>query len=161
VGFFGKLFGSRTLGTRDRQSRATGKGKRGPARPSPVAPRPYQPPGASDGGLPFAIEDDDDLPLADALSDTESAIFARETIFATSSWIHEWAYDGPENSLYIRVKSGQVYRLDSVSFATVMAFYRSDSPGRFFNQHLKGRYPGDRIGSMPPQLYRNVVTTLD
>jgi len=126
-----------------------------------------------DADLPFADEIDDNLPFGeevpDGLSETEAYIYGGGTIFATSSAIDEWKYDGSNKSLYIKFKGsehtdyyGRIYRMDGVEFSTVMDFYRSDSPGRFFNWHLKGRYPnGAKLGSMPASKGRNIISRID
>jgi hypothetical protein len=124
---------------------------------------------ADENDLPWAAEiPDAGLPLADEMTETESYIYNGGTIFATSSVINEWKYYGDTKELYIQFKGskktkwkGRIYRLDNVSFKTVMEFYRSDSPGRYFNWHLKGRYTGDKLGVMPAAKGRNVVKTLD
>lgn len=125
-----------------------------------------------DDDLPFAdeIPGDEDLtlPLASELTETEAAIYGGATIHAASSWIEEFKYFGADQQLYVLTKgsrksryAGKIYRLDGVGFRTAMDFYKSDSPGRYFNRFLKGRYPGAKLGSMPTSRGPNVVMTVD
>lgn len=124
-----------------------------------------------DADLPWAdevVDDPETLPVGEELSETEAYIYGGGPIFATSSVINEWKYDGEKKQLYIQFKGnsanpkqGRVYRLDGVTFRTAMDFYKSDSPGRYFNWFLKGRYKGDRLGYMPAAVGPNVVRALD
>jgi hypothetical protein len=125
-----------------------------------------------DSDLPWGEELPDvdaDLPIAAELSETEAYIYGGGVVFATSSAIDEWRYFGDTKELYFRFKGtkasgwkGRVYRSDGVPFSVALAWFKSDSPGRFFNWHIKGKYPtGAKLGLMPSARGRNVVTTLD
>lgn len=115
------------------------------------------------------IPDEPELPVAEELTPTEQAVFNNHVVHAASSWIEEWHYDGPNAVLYILAKGpkkrnyvGKEYPLGRVPFRVAMDFYRSDSPGRFFNRFLKGKYPsGGSIGYKPTNPGPNVVMTVD
>ncbi len=102
-----------------------------------------------------------DLPLADELTATENDVYNGELIFATSSNVEEWRYIGVTQTLYVRFKSGGLYAYYDVPFPVAIAFFKTDSPGRFVHWHLKNKYRYAKIGEMPPMPHHNVVTTLD
>lgn len=112
-----------------------------------------------------AFQPEPELPFAAELTATEADVFNGELIFATSSNVHQWRYDGKNLKLYVQFKGskghdGGVYMYPNVSFAKAMDFFRTDSPGRFVHHFLKGTGE-QKIGTMPPEPYHNVVTTLD
>ena len=121
--------------------------------------------------LPYGEElpDEPDLPLADELTPDEQYIFNNGIIHARSSWIEEWHYDGPAAVLYVLTKGskkrnymGTEYPCGRVPFGLVMDFYRALSPGRFFIDNIKGRFPsGGSLSYKRTSPGPNIVTKLD
>ncbi len=113
-----------------------------------------------------AFEPEPELPLADEMTPTEIAVYDGELIFATSSNVHQWRYDGKNRKLYCQFKSGGVYRVADFPFdgpmgsGSAMGFYRSDSPGRYWWQHIRDKFDIKMIGTMPAEKYHNVVRTI-
>lgn len=71
----------------------------------------------------------------------------------TSSWIDSTGYSRSSELMVMRTKDyhrkdggvtpGRTYGLANMSSATYAAFAQADAPGKFFNEHIKGRY--DRV----------------
>ena len=59
----------------------------------------------------------------------------------SSSWIQAAGYDGQARRLHVQVRStGKVYVLYRVPEEVYGEFMAASSKGRYFDQHLKGKY---------------------
>lgn len=56
-------------------------------------------------------------------------------------------YDPHQNVLQIQFKNGAVYQYEDVEVDTWHDLQESESPGRFFNQEIKGNYRSRRLSS--------------
>ncbi len=67
---------------------------------------------------------------------------AREqlTLQSPSSMIRTAVYDAPSRTLDLTFYNGRTYTLEGVPADEVEGLRTSDSPGRYFNDHLKGKY---------------------
>jgi len=63
-----------------------------------------------------------------------------------SSDIAGIGYDVPTETLEIEFKATGVYRYFSVSKNVYEEFARTPSPGKYFLQHIKGKYAWEKIG---------------
>lgn len=63
-----------------------------------------------------------------------------------SSDIAAIGYDEPTETLEIEFKATGVYRYFSVPKTVAEDFQRTPSPGKFFLQHIKGKYAWEKIG---------------
>jgi len=63
-----------------------------------------------------------------------------------SSDIAGIGYDAATETLEIEFKATGVYRYFSVPQTVHDEFARTPSPGKFFRQHIKGRYAWEKIG---------------
>jgi KTSC domain len=64
-----------------------------------------------------------------------------EMVPVKSSAIKAAGYDPRRRKLYIRFPSGDVYDYCDVPRELFDALIKADSPGRFFSDHIDGRYP--------------------
>jgi len=55
-----------------------------------------------------------------------------------SSWIARAEYES--GTLYLTVRSGRTYTLRGVPERLYLGLLAASSPGRYFNDYLKGRY---------------------
>lgn len=60
-----------------------------------------------------------------------------------SSSIESIGYE--KNVLEIGFRNGGVYQYFDVPEETLVMLMRAESKGRFFNQHVRGHYPGGRV----------------
>jgi len=63
-----------------------------------------------------------------------------------SSDIAAIGYDEVSETLEIEFKATGVYRYFSVPKSVAEEFQRTPSPGKFFLQHIKGKYAWEKIG---------------
>jgi len=63
-----------------------------------------------------------------------------------SSDIAAIGYDEVSETLEIEFKATGVYRYFSVPKTVAEEFQRTPSPGKFFLQHIKGKYAWEKIG---------------
>lgn len=63
----------------------------------------------------------------------------------TSSNIASAGYDPERSILAIEFTSGAIYHFGSVTLEDAVAFYGSESKGRYFNQQIKGKFPGAKV----------------
>jgi len=63
-----------------------------------------------------------------------------------SSDIAAIGYDETSETLEIDFKATGVYRYFSVPKTVAEEFQRTPSPGKFFLQHIKGKYAWEKIG---------------
>jgi hypothetical protein len=54
-------------------------------------------------------------------------------------------YDPKHHLLQVEFKNGTVYQYEDVDLETWQDFQESDSPGRFFNQEIRGYYRSHRL----------------
>lgn len=59
-----------------------------------------------------------------------------------SSNLAACAYDEATSTLSVRVRSGRTYQLQNVSRETYQGLVDAGSPGAYYNDELKGKYPG-------------------
>jgi len=64
----------------------------------------------------------------------------------SSSDIASIGYDAAAETLEIEFKATGVYRYFSVPKNVAEDFQRTPSPGKFFLQHIKGKYAWEKIG---------------
>lgn len=50
-----------------------------------------------------------------------------------------------KNVLEVRFNNGGLYQYLDVPESTLAGLMRADSKGRFFNEHIRGRYPAVRL----------------
>ena len=55
------------------------------------------------------------------------------------------AYDESEHSLYLKFRSGEVYRYFEVPVQPYQEFLAADSKGRYFRANILGRFAYERI----------------
>lgn len=60
-----------------------------------------------------------------------------------SSSIDSVGYE--KNVLEIRFRNGGLYQYFDVPEETLVMLMRAESKGRFFNEQIRGRYPGERV----------------
>ena len=63
-----------------------------------------------------------------------------------SSDIASIGYDAASETLEIEFKATGIYRYFSVPKTPAEEFQRTPSPGKFFLQHIKGKYAWEKIG---------------
>ena len=68
----------------------------------------------------------------------------RQLVRSTS--VREAGYDMATQTLDLRFSGGGVYRYDAVPQAVYEALIGADSPGRFVNDQIRGRFRCHRIG---------------
>ena len=68
-----------------------------------------------------------------------------EKIAVSSRDIAIIGYDINEKRLEIAFRAGGVYRYEGVSEDLFMAFRNAESHGRFFQEHIKGRYSYNKV----------------
>lgn len=61
-------------------------------------------------------------------------------IAVRSSVISAIDYDGHSSTLYIKFKSGSLYKFYGVPESTFNGFLNARSKGTYFNSRIKGRY---------------------
>ena len=64
----------------------------------------------------------------------------------SSSDIAAIGYDDMSETLEIEFRATGVYRYFSVPKTVAEEFQRTPSPGKFFLQHIKGKYAWEKIG---------------
>ena len=64
----------------------------------------------------------------------------------SSSDIASIGYDTTTETIEIEFKATGVYRYFSVPKTIAEEFQRTPSPGKFFLQHIKGKYAWEKIG---------------
>ena len=62
-----------------------------------------------------------------------------------SSNLDALSYNEEEERLYIRFKNGSVYQYDGVPKYEDVMLRSAPSLGRYFNEHIKGVYPHEKI----------------
>ena len=55
------------------------------------------------------------------------------------------AYDAPRRQLYLRFKSGEIYRYFTFPAEQYQEFLDADSGGQFFLSHIRNRFPYERL----------------
>ena len=60
--------------------------------------------------------------------------------FTHNSWIEHVSYNQETKALTVNTQRGDSYELQNVPKEMFYEFANSDSKGRFFNTHLKGKY---------------------
>jgi hypothetical protein len=65
----------------------------------------------------------------------------------SSSDIASIGYDGAAETLEIEFKATGIYRYFSVPKTVAEDFQRTPSPGKFFLQHIKGKYAWEKIAA--------------
>jgi KTSC domain len=55
------------------------------------------------------------------------------------------AYDAPRRQLYLRFKSGEVYRYLTFPAEQSQELLDADSHGHYFLSHIRGRFPYERL----------------
>jgi hypothetical protein len=63
----------------------------------------------------------------------------------TSSTIASAGYDPALATLELEFVSGDVYQYFAVPERLFLALLSSESPGRYFNSHLRDRFPSERV----------------
>ena len=64
-----------------------------------------------------------------------------------SSNIRSVGHDPATNTLEVEFKTGAVHRYAGVPPDLADRLVRAESVGRFFNQHVKTRFPSERVGT--------------
>ena len=108
--------------------------------------------------------EDDDIPMARALTHNEEEMVGGTILTMASTNVEEiWfgcpfcEIKAPEETLYVRFKSGGVYAYYGVPLDVVMKFIETPSPGRFVWNELRDLYPYAKIGTAPKQPKPNIV----
>lgn len=55
------------------------------------------------------------------------------------------AYDAPRRQLYLRFKSGEIYRYFTFPAEQYQEFLNADSRGQFFLSQIRNRFPYERL----------------
>lgn len=55
------------------------------------------------------------------------------------------AYDAPRRQLYLRFKSGEIYRYFTFPAEQYQKFLHADSRGQFFLSQIRNRFPYERL----------------
>ena len=66
-----------------------------------------------------------------------------------SSDLASVGYDAGSETLEIEFKATGVYRYFSVPAAVADELRRTPSPGKYFRQHIKGKYAWEKMGGSP------------
>jgi hypothetical protein len=69
--------------------------------------------------------------------------------FPNSRAVEGFIYEVDGGGLGVRLRDGSRYFYSGVPASVIEAFCESDSAGRFFNEHIKGKYPTVRFPSLP------------
>lgn len=64
----------------------------------------------------------------------------------SSTNIESIGYDPETNCLFVRFHDGSLYRYSGVPEALYHGIMSAPSHGRYLNQHIKDRYPDQKIG---------------
>lgn len=59
----------------------------------------------------------------------------------TSSVVEGFMYDTCSEGLGVRLRDGSRYFYDGVPASVIDAFCETDSAGKFFNEHIREKYP--------------------
>jgi hypothetical protein len=62
-----------------------------------------------------------------------------------SSSLAAVGFDGAVNELYVSFRNGTVYRYFQVPGSVYRALLAAPSLGRYFNETVRDRYPGERL----------------
>lgn len=65
-----------------------------------------------------------------------------------SSMFVSSAYDAGKHLLYLRFQSGEVYRYFDIPAEQYEAFLKAESHGRFFLNHIRNRFPYQRLAKL-------------
>jgi len=76
----------------------------------------------------------------------------QEQTKAASSVIRDLDYDSDRKKLYVTFVSGKMYVYDGVPPRTFEELAAAPSKGKFFNRHIKDRYPFASATSWPAGL---------
>lgn len=63
----------------------------------------------------------------------------------SSEWIDSFRYNPDELTLDVKTRSGKCYRFQRVGTDTAARLAFCESSGRFFNDHVKGRFDSKKI----------------
>lgn len=66
-----------------------------------------------------------------------------------SSWIESAEYHPAAETLDITLNGGRAYRYFAVPEPLAEAFFAAASKGGFYNEHLKNRFPAQRLAPDP------------
>lgn len=66
-----------------------------------------------------------------------------QTVTVTSSNIHQVGFDN--EALFVAFKRGKTYRYEGVSRDTFDALAKAESPGKFFHQFIRDKYPAKAV----------------
>ena len=87
--------------------------------------------------------------MGTALQQTGAAsALTRDVVPVDSSFIQDIQWDSSVLTLTITMRRGDVYTYIGVAPSLVEEFFQASSKGEFYDQNLKGKYPGQRLISM-------------
>jgi len=69
----------------------------------------------------------------------------RAYVMTASSALEGACYDTLREEMTLFFRNGTAYRYRAVPAPVFHAFLRTDSPGRFFHEQIRGRYPSRRL----------------
>ena len=79
-----------------------------------------------------------------------SAHLCKVMVKLSSTNIDGVHYGHSDGAMYIQFLNGSVYRYDGVPFATYQGLLNTDSPGRYLNREIKGKYQFLKVERIPP-----------
>lgn len=68
-----------------------------------------------------------------------------------SSNISGAGYKAEKRILAVRFKSGDIFHYAGVSTEMALAFYAADSKGRYYAEHIKGKFNGQKMTGKCPK----------
>jgi hypothetical protein len=85
------------------------------------------------------------FPAGAATNGTSATTTERAYVLTHSSVIDGACYDSARQELTVFFRNGSAYVYREVPLPVFQSFIRSDSPGRFYHDHLRGHFASKRL----------------